>query len=93
MRGVKFVMFLESTTDQQFLDLGQQRQVEILAEHCTGIDEEIRTAYSREDAKSRVSIACGKLHGVCDSKMIQGALVRRTRELVEQYWGISKKPG
>jgi len=35
--GESNTMFLESITNQQFIDLGQKRQLEILAEHCTGI--------------------------------------------------------
>ena len=85
-------MYLESITDQQFLDLGQQRQVEILAEHCAGIEEKIRSAESRKEAENIADITCGKLKEVCFSKLVQGALTRRTQDLVEEYWGSTGRP-
>ena len=80
-------MYLESITDQQFLSLGQQRQVEILAEHCADIEEKIRSAQSRTEAQTIADSTCGKLQEACLSNLVQRALVRRTREFIEQYWG------
>jgi hypothetical protein len=79
-------MYLESLTDQEFQDLGQGRQVEILAEHCAGIEEKIRSARSREDAETIAETTCGKLQEACLSNLVQRALVRRTREIIDQYW-------
>lgn len=84
-------MYLESITDQQFLDLGQERQVEIFARHCTGIENRIRQAHSRKEAEEIMGNACGKLQEECINTIVQGALVRRTHELVEQYWGTAEK--
>ena len=81
-------MYLESITDQQFADLGQKRQLEVLSEHCAGIEDRIRRARSRKEAEAITEQTCRKLREVCISKLVQGALVRRTQELVERHWGI-----
>ena len=84
-------MYLDSITDRQFLDLGQDRQIEILSEHCADIEEEIRSAHSREEAESAGRRACGKLQDACLSRLVERALVRRTGELIELYWGNAGK--
>jgi hypothetical protein len=81
-------MYLESITDQQFADLGQKRQLEVLSEHCAGMEDRIRMAGSRKEAEAIKEQTCGKLRDVCISELVQGALVQRTQELVERYWGI-----
>jgi hypothetical protein len=84
-------MYLESLTDRQFQDLGQNQQVEMLAHHCAGIEEKIRSAQSREEAERAADVSCGRLQEACLSSLVQGALVRHTREIIDQYWG--KKAG
>jgi hypothetical protein len=84
-------MYLESITDQQFADLGQKRQSEILQEQCSGIEDRIRLAHSRKEAEMIKEQSCGKLREVCISTLVQGALIRRTQELVERHWGIEHK--
>lgn len=87
------MMYLESMTDQQFNDLGERRQVEIIAGHCAGIGEKIRLARSREEAESAATRACSQLRELCFSSLVQRALEERTRELVELHWGASPRPG
>ena len=80
-------MYLESMTDQQFNDLGERRQVEVLAEHCAGIEEKIRSAHSRAEAETIADSTCGKLRDACFSTLVEHALVQRTRDLIEVHWG------
>ena len=84
-------MFLESITDQQFLEIGRARQVEILTEHCANIEERIRTAQSRKEAEDVAERTCGKLQETCLSNLVQRAMARRTREFIEVYWGTAGK--
>jgi hypothetical protein len=80
-------MYLESITDQQFTDLGQNRQLEILSEHCAGIEDRIRRAPSRKEAEAMTQQTCEELREACISELVQGALLRRTEEIVERHWG------
>lgn len=85
------MMYLESMTDQQFNDLGERRQVEIIAGHCAGIEEKIRLARSREEAESAANQACSRLRASCFSSLVQRALEERTRELVELHWVTTRR--
>lgn len=83
-------MYLESLTDQQFNDLGERRQIEIIAEHCGGIGEKIRSAQSRKEAEKIAEDRCVELRKACFSALVQRALVQRTHEIIEQHWGTTQ---
>ena len=82
-------MDLESITDQEFSDLGQQHRAEILTEHCAAIESRIQSARSRKDAEGIAARACDGLKEACVSGMVHRALLRRTRAIVMQYWGAA----
>jgi len=80
-------MYLESMTDQQFNDLGERRQIEIIADHCGGIEEKIRSAHSRKEAEMIAGETCGRFQESCFSALVQRALVERTNKIIELHWG------
>jgi hypothetical protein len=41
----------ELINEQQFLQLNQMRQSELIAKHCSGMEERIRNARSKEEAE------------------------------------------
>jgi hypothetical protein len=79
----------ELINEQQFLQLNQIRQSELITQHCSGIEERIRNARSKEEAEQIASKACGKFEDECKSNIVRMALAQYIQVKVTQYW--SKK--
>jgi hypothetical protein len=79
----------ELVSEQQFLQLNQIRQSELIAKHCFGIEERIRSAQSKEEAEQIASKACSKFESECTSSIVRTALAKYIQSKVMQYW--SKK--
>jgi hypothetical protein len=77
----------ELLNEQQFLQLNQIRQSELIAEHCSGIEERIRDARSKEEAEQIASKACSKFEDECTSSIVRMALAQYIQGKVTQYWG------
>ncbi len=71
---------------QQFLQLNQIRQSEIIAKRCTGITQRIRDAQSKEEAERIIGDACRKFERECASSIVRVALVQHGQAKVAQYW-------
>jgi hypothetical protein len=84
-------MYEESLTDQQFVGLDGERQSQIIAEHCLGIQERIRNAQSRHEAERVAAEACSKLEQECPGTMVRRALIQHIQKIVEQYWPIDRE--
>jgi len=79
----------ELINEQQFLQLNQTRQSELIAKHCSEIEERIRDAPSKEEAERIVSKACSKFESECTSSIVRMALSQSLQAKVMHYW--SKK--
>ncbi len=66
----------ELLNDQQFLQLNQIRQSEIIAKHCTGITQRIRDAQSKEEAERIIGNASKEFDRECASSIVRVALVQ-----------------
>ena len=79
----------ELINEQQFLQLNQTRQSELIAKHCSGVEECIRVAQSKEEAERIVSKACSMFESECTSSIVRMALSQSLQAKVTHYW--SKK--
>jgi hypothetical protein len=77
----------ELLDDDEFLQLKQSQQSELIAKHCAGIEGRIREAQSRKEAETIAEEACGKFETECPSDILRRGLVLRVRGMVEQRWG------
>ena len=66
----------ELFTDQEFLQLNQIRQSELIATRCAGIAERIRDARSKEAAERIIGEACKEFESECASSIVRVALVQ-----------------
>jgi len=76
----------ELINEQQFLQLNQTRQSELIAKNCYGIEERIRNARSKEEAEKIASKACKKFESECTSSIVRMALAQYMQAKVTQYW-------
>jgi hypothetical protein len=76
----------ELLNEQQFLQLNQIRQSELIAEHCSGIEERIRDAQSKEEAELIASEACSKFESECTSSIVRIELAIYIHGKVTHYW-------
>jgi hypothetical protein len=76
----------ELINEQQFLQLNQIRQSELIAKHCSGIEERIRDARSKEEAEQIASEVCSKFESECTSSIVRMALAQYIQVKVTQYW-------
>jgi hypothetical protein len=76
----------ELFNEQQFLQLNQIRQSELIAKHCSGIEERIRDARSKEEAEHIAGEACTKFESECTSSIVRMALSQYLQAKVTHYW-------
>jgi hypothetical protein len=83
----------ELLNDQQFLQLSQIRQSDLIAKHCAGIEEHIRTASSRFEAERIAANTCLCFQKECSSVLVRNALTHRVEEFMTKHWnhGTEKK--
>ena len=79
----------ELINEQQFLQLNQIRQSELITNYCSGIEERIRNAQSKEEAECIAGAACNKFESECVSSIVRMMLSQYIQVKVTQYW--SKK--
>ena len=77
----------ELLSEDRFVQLNQNQQLELIAKHCVGIEERIRAAQSRKEAEIIGIEACGRFETECPSDILRRSLILRVREMVEQRWG------
>ena len=82
----KMIRNEELINEQQFLQLNQIRQSELIAEHCSGIEERIRDARSKEEAEQIASEACSKFDSECTSSIVRIELAIYIHGKVTHYW-------
>jgi hypothetical protein len=80
----------ELLTDEGFARFGKQRQSEIIAKHCSEVEERIRTASSRLEAERGSAEACLQFEKECPSMLVRNALASRVEELIAKYWKYKK---
>jgi hypothetical protein len=76
----------ELLNDQQFLQLNQMRQSDLIAKHCAGIEEHIRTALSRFEAERIAANTCLQFQHECTSALVRNVLTHRVEELMIKHW-------
>ena len=76
----------ELLNEQQFLQLNQTRQSDLIAKYCAGIEEQIRGSSSRSDAESAAAAVCRKFERECSSSIIRNVLTLHLQNLVNRYW-------
>jgi hypothetical protein len=76
----------ELINEQQFLQLNQIRQSELIAKHCSGIEKRIRDARSKEEAEKITSKACSEFESECTSSIVRMALSQYLQAKVTHYW-------
>jgi ATP-dependent Lon protease len=76
----------ELINEQLFLQLNQIQQSELIAKHCTSIEERIRDARSKEEAEQIASKACSKFETECASSIVRMMLSQYIQVKVTQYW-------
>ena len=76
----------ELINEQQFLQLNQIRQSELIAKHCSGIEERIRNVRSKKEGEQIASNACSKFESECTSSIVRMALAQYIQVKVTQYW-------
>jgi hypothetical protein len=76
----------ELINEQQFLQLNQMRQSELITKHCSGIEERIRNARSKEEAEQISNKACSKFESECSSSIVRMALSQYIQDKIMQYW-------
>jgi hypothetical protein len=76
----------ELFNEQQFLQLNQMQQSELITKHCSGVEERIRHAISREEAERIAGVACNKFKDECTSSIVRIALTQYIQMKISQYW-------
>ncbi|GEM_PF-5330139 len=57
-----------------------------VSKSCAGIEEQIRSASSREEAQGIVDQACNAFSNQCLSEILKRALTDHVDKLLTQYW-------
>ena len=76
----------ELIDEQQFLQLNQTRQSDLIMKHCSGMEKRIRNARSKEEAEQIASKACSEFEEECTSSIVRMALAQYIQVKVFQYW-------
>ena len=63
-----------------------QRQSEIIREYCSGVEERIDDASSREDAERIVNETCTLLEQTCESEVLRAFLRSLMETRIKQRW-------
>jgi hypothetical protein len=76
----------ELLTVDRFAQLKSSQQYDIIAKHCSEVEERIRTASSRCEAERVSANTCLQFHHECPSALVRDALTRRVGELISKHW-------
>ncbi|RPI05243.1 MAG: hypothetical protein EHM64_07190 [Ignavibacteriae bacterium] len=76
----------ELLTDNHFALLNGNQQSDILRNHCTEIEDLIRTASSRLEAERAAADTCIKFQHECSSALVRHALIHRAEEFLSKHW-------
>jgi hypothetical protein len=76
----------ELLTDERYRQLTENRQSELLANHCADIEDRIRSAPSRLEAVRLKEFACNKFGQECPSALVHTALTKYVNDLIARYW-------
>ncbi|NIV10818.1 MAG: hypothetical protein GWN62_05875 [Aliifodinibius sp.] len=60
---------------------------QLIQKYCTGLEDKIRFAKSRQEAHEITQDACREFERQCDSEIIPQFLIRHVNNLFEKYWG------
>ena len=63
---------------------------QLIAEHCVGIEERIRQAANRTEARRVADNACAQLGRQCDSETVAIFLKHHVESLFKKHWGESR---
>lgn len=63
------------------------RQSELIAQYCSGMEERIQNAESRERAERIARETCAQLEQSCLSEVIREFLRRNVQAWLDKYWG------
>jgi hypothetical protein len=77
----------ELINEQQFLQLNQIRQSELITKHCSGMEKRIRNARFKDEAEQIAGKVCSKFEDECTSSIVRMALAQYIQGKVTQYWG------
>ena len=77
-------MVFDEITFQQ--PAGVQRQAELIRRYCSGIEERIDDAPSKEEAVHIVDETCARLEQSCESEVIRAFLRTAMEARVEHRW-------
>jgi hypothetical protein len=76
----------ELLNGQELTSLHQGLQADLIAKHCTGIEERIQRAQSRNEAITIVQETCARFEKECPSDLFRRGLVLHVQEMLERYW-------
>jgi hypothetical protein len=79
----------ELLTDEGYRQLNGNQQYELIAAHCRGIEERIRSASSRPEAMRIADAACTQIELTCHSVLIRTALAANVEEMISRYWNTA----
>ena len=71
---------------QEDMHSNDQFQESKIKDHCTGIEEQIRSAASESEALRIIERSCRSFEADCDSDVIKSALRHHLSGLLKKYW-------
>ncbi len=80
----------ELLADEGYRQLNGNQQYELIAMHCRGIEERIRTAPSRQEAVLIADTACTEIGRTCHSVLIRSALAAKVEDMISRYWSTAR---
>ncbi|MBW7888024.1 MAG: hypothetical protein H3C35_06645 [Bacteroidetes bacterium] len=70
----------------EYISAASERQSQLVAEYCNGIQQKIAEAKTGEEAASLAERYCNTFRKSCSSELLAGSLERYVQELVKHYW-------
>jgi hypothetical protein len=77
----------ELLTDERYWQLDKNKQSDLIAKHCAGIEERIRSASSRLHALRFKESECVRFEQSCPSALVRKALSVYLEDLISRNWG------
>ena len=77
----------ELLTDERYRQLNKNEQSDLIAKHCAGIEERIRSASSRLHALQLKESECARFEQSCPSALVRKALNVYLEDLISRNWG------
>lgn len=66
--------------------ISDHRQEKLIRAYCQGIDEQIRSATSKEEAERIVQDACKGFDRACESDLVRSFLKQHVNNLFTRQW-------